>query len=254
MPCRVSISPKRGLPLPAFPIQGVTLAFLVARYLASHWVEQKTGGRLKQLKEGVEGEGWRFVAFVRLVPLFPFNLLNYALGLTRIKLLHYIIASYVCMLPGAIAYTYLGFAGREAISGSEGTIQKALLALALLAIVAFLPRIIGRIRRGPSLNTETLKHQLDHDQDVLVLDVRTAEEFAGEQGHIAKATNVPVEVLSSRLNEISDYTERAIAIVCRTDKRSIKAAQLLTRKGFSNVQIVNGGMTEWNRHGYHVEH
>ena len=158
------------------------------------------------------------------------------------------------MLPGAIAYTYLGFAGREAISGSEGTIQKALLALALLAIVAFLPRIIGRIRRGPSLNTETLKHQLDHDQDVLVLDVRTAEEFAGEQGHIAKATNVPVEVLSSRLNEISDYTERAIAIVCRTDKRSIKAAQLLTRKGFSNVQIVNGGMTEWNRHGYHVEH
>lgn len=91
-------------------------------------MEHKTGGRLKQLKEDIESEGWRFVAFVRLVPLFPFNLLNYALGLTRIKLWHYIIASYICMLPGAIAYTYLGYAGREAIAGSEGLIQKGLIA------------------------------------------------------------------------------------------------------------------------------
>ena len=99
---------------------GAVLAFLVARYLASDWVEQKTGGRLKQLKQGVEGEGWRFVAFVRLVPLFPFNLLNYALGLTRIRLSHYLIATYLFMLPGAIAYTYLGYAGREAVACSEG--------------------------------------------------------------------------------------------------------------------------------------
>jgi uncharacterized membrane protein YdjX (TVP38/TMEM64 family) len=126
---------------------GATLAFLVARYLTSGWVEQKARGRLKQLKEGVEGEGWRFVAFVRLVPLFPFNLLNCALGLTRIKLSHYIIASYLCMLPGAIAYTYLGYAGREAVAGGEGIIQKGLLALALLAVVAFLPSLIGRLRQ-----------------------------------------------------------------------------------------------------------
>jgi uncharacterized membrane protein YdjX (TVP38/TMEM64 family) len=128
---------------------GATMAFLVARYLTSNWVEQKTGGRLKQLKEGVEHEGWRFVAFVRLVPLFPFNLLNYALGLTRIKLSHYIIASYLCMLPGAIAYTYLGYAGREAVAGSEDAIQKGLLALALLAMVAFLPRLIRSLRQSP---------------------------------------------------------------------------------------------------------
>lgn len=127
---------------------GATFAFLVARYLASDWVEQKSGGRLKQLKQGVEGEGWRFVAFVRLVPLFPFNLLNYALGLTHIKLSHYIIASFICMLPGAIAYTYLGYAGREALSGGGSWIQKSLLALALLAMVAFLPRLIGRLRKS----------------------------------------------------------------------------------------------------------
>src|SRR3990172_13085141 len=59
---------------------GATLAFLTARYLASEWVERKAEGRLKQIMDGVESEGWRFVAFVRLVPIFPFHLLDYALG------------------------------------------------------------------------------------------------------------------------------------------------------------------------------
>lgn len=127
---------------------GATLAFLVARYLAADWAEQKSGGRVKQIKDGVEAEGWRFVAFVRLVPLFPFNLLNYALGLTRIKLSHYIITSYLGMLPGAIAYTWLGYAGREAVAGGEGLIQKVLLAAALLAVVFFMPRLIARLRHG----------------------------------------------------------------------------------------------------------
>ncbi|MDH5325273.1 MAG: TVP38/TMEM64 family protein [Gammaproteobacteria bacterium] len=125
---------------------GATLAFLISRYLASDWVEHKSGGHLRKLKQGVEDEGWRFVAFVRLVPLFPFNLLNYALGLTRIKLSHYVLASYLCMLPGGIAYTYVGYVGREAITGSEGLIQKGLLALGLMALIVFLPRIIKRLR------------------------------------------------------------------------------------------------------------
>jgi uncharacterized membrane protein YdjX (TVP38/TMEM64 family) len=64
---------------------GATAAFLVGRYLAADWVRCRTGARLARLIAGVEAEGWRFVAFVRLVPLFPFNLVNYALGLTRIS-------------------------------------------------------------------------------------------------------------------------------------------------------------------------
>ena len=136
---------------------GALLAFLVARYLASDWVTRKAGGRLKQLIEGVEAEGWRFVAFVRLVPLFPFNLLNYALGLTRIRLSHFIVATYVCMLPGALAFTYLGFAGREAAAGSEGSIRNGLLALGLLALIVFLPRLISRARRGLVTGAKELK-------------------------------------------------------------------------------------------------
>jgi len=63
---------------------GATLAFVIARYVASDWVAARSGQRLGRLMRGVEEEGWRFVAFVRLVPLFPFNLMNYAFGLTRI--------------------------------------------------------------------------------------------------------------------------------------------------------------------------
>ena len=233
---------------------GATLAFLIARYLASDWVADKAGGRLKQLINGVEGEGWRFVAFTRLVPLFPFNLLNYALGLTRIRLSHYLLATYTCMLPGAIAYTYLGYAGREAVGGGEGLVQKALLALALLAVVAFLPRLIGKLRRGPMMDIAQLKQRLDAGEHMLVLDVRTAEDFADEQGHIAVAINIPVEELAVRLAEISDYQERPVIIVCRTDRESVQAAQILAENGFADVHVARMGMTAWNEQGYEVEH
>lgn len=128
---------------------GATAAFALARYLAADWAARRIGGRLGQLVDGVAHEGCRFVAFVRLVPLFPFNALNYALGLTRIRLAHYVATSFLCMLPGAAAYTYLGYAGREALAGAEGLIQKSLLALGLLALVAFLPRLVARIRQRP---------------------------------------------------------------------------------------------------------
>ncbi len=128
---------------------GAILAFIIARYVAGDWVRQKTGGKLQKLMDGVADEGWRFVAFVRLVPLFPFNMLNYDLGLTPIRLAHYAIATYIFMLPGAAAYTYVGFAGREALAGGESVIQHALLALALLAVVAFLPRIVKSVRNKP---------------------------------------------------------------------------------------------------------
>ncbi len=97
---------------------------------------------------GVEAEGWRFVAFTRLVPLSPFNLLNYALGLTRIPLLPYVIATWICMLPSALAYTWLGYVGREAAAGGEDLIRKGMLALGLLVAVAFLPRLVERWKKS----------------------------------------------------------------------------------------------------------
>lgn len=230
---------------------GALLAFLISRYLASDWVEQKTGGRLRQLIKGVEAEGWRFVAFVRLMPLFPFNLLNYALGLTRISALQYVIASYLFMLPGALAYTYIGYVGREAIGGDEGLIQKILIALALLAIVAFLPRIIAGMRRGPMMEVAELRQRLEA-QSILVLDVRDAAEFSGEQGHIATALNIAVDELPARIGELQEYQESSIALVCKTDRRSEKAARLLAAQGFADVHVVHGGITAWLKSGFQL--
>ena len=231
---------------------GALLAFLIARYLASDWVEQKTTGRARTLVKGVEAEGWRFVAFVRLVPLFPFNLLNYLLGLTRIPFLQYVIASYVFMLPGAIAYTYLGYAGREVAAGSEGLIQKGLIAMALLAVAGFLPRLVSRLRQHPMVDVETLKAKLDAQDCPVLLDVRSTDEFIGEQGHIAEARNIPLEQLKERLTELGDDPEVPILVICRTDRRSNKAVRQLAGNGFSQVRVVQGGMTAWLDKGWPV--
>ncbi len=231
---------------------GAMLSFIVARYLASDWVANKTGGRMKQLINGVEAEGWRFVAFVRLVPLFPFNLLNYALGLTRISFTQYSIATYICMLPGAIAYTYLGYIGREAATGGEGLVQKGMLALALLAVVSFLPRLIGKLRKGSMMSITELKQKLDTDEDVLLLDVRTPDDYNGEQGHIAGSMLIPLEELEQRIDELSDYLEKPVITICRTDRKSEKAAQLLAQKGFADVHVARMGMTDWIKNNYPV--
>ncbi len=232
---------------------GAMLSFLVARYLVSDWVEKKTGGKLKQLINGVENEGWRFVAFTRLVPLFPFNLLNYGLGLTKIKFSHYSMATYIFMLPGATAYTYLGYIGKEAATGGEGLIQKAMLALALLGLVAFLPRLIGSVRKGAMLSIANLKQRIDQGEDLLLLDVRTAEDYNGEQGHIAGSTLLPLEELEQRIDELNDYYEKTVVTICRTDRKSAKAAQILAEQGFADVHVAKMGMTDWIKNNYSVE-
>ena len=234
---------------------GAMLSFIIARYLAADWVEKKSAGRMQQLMKGVENEGWRFVAFTRLVPLFPFNLLNYALGLTRISFSQYSIATYIFMLPGALAYTYLGYIGKEAATGGDNLIKKALLALSLLALVAFIPRIIHVFRKPDMLDIEQLKSQLDQTENQpLILDVRSEADYHGEQGHISQSILIPLEELQQRLNEITDYTDKPIVTICRTDRRSSQAAQLLLKKGFSSVKVARMGMTDWNKHNYPIEY
>ncbi|HLE17512.1 MAG TPA: TVP38/TMEM64 family protein [Syntrophales bacterium] len=97
---------------------GACLAFLVARYVARDWVERKLRGpRWRRLDQGVEEHGWKVVAFTRLIPLFPFNLLNYAFGLTRIKFLHYAAATFIFMLPACIAFIVFAASLLDALRG-----------------------------------------------------------------------------------------------------------------------------------------
>ncbi len=137
---------------------GATLSFIVARYLGAGWLRNKLGGATERLVSGVESEGWRFVAFTRLVPLFPFNLLNYALGFTRIPFGQYVIASFIFMLPAALAYTWIGHTGRSAVAGSDQLVQNIIIALALLATLAFIPRLVSLMRQKPMKQTQRKQH------------------------------------------------------------------------------------------------
>ena len=91
---------------------GATLAFLVGRYLARGWVSKKIAGNRKfaAVDSAVGKEGFKIVFLTRLSPVFPFNLLNYSLGVTGVSLKDYILAS-VGMIPGTIMYVYFGSLG-----------------------------------------------------------------------------------------------------------------------------------------------
>ena len=127
---------------------GAALAFLVARYIGGDWVERRSGPRVQKVMKSVQADGWQFVAFVRLVPIFPYNIVNYLLGLTRIPFHHYILATVVFMAPSTVAYTWIGYAGSQAVAGDTDNIRYALLALALLAVVIMAPRFYRRWRRA----------------------------------------------------------------------------------------------------------
>lgn len=122
---------------------GATAAFLVGRYLArnrvARWIEGNE--RFRAIDEAVGREGWKIVGLTRLSPVFPFNLLNYAYGITKVSLRDYFFASWIGMLPGTLMYVYLGsLAGSLANLGGNGRgrtpAQWALYALGLLATVA----------------------------------------------------------------------------------------------------------------------
>src|SRR5215831_2199360 len=187
-------------------------------------------------------------------PLFPFNLSNYALGLTRIPLPHYVIATLVLMVPGVVAYTWLGHAGRRALTGEADAVRYGLFALALLAAIALLPRLVGRMRHSFTwIEPKDLKRRLDGGEAVTVIDVRGPDEFTGPFGHIAAARNIPVAELDSRLAELAGLERAPLVLVCRTDKRSAAAARTLRVAGFTQVSVLRRGMEQWNDAGLPVE-
>ncbi len=121
---------------------GATAAFLAGRYLARDWVAKKLEAfpKFKAVDEAVAEGGGKVVFLVRLSPAFPFNLLNYAFGLTKVRLRDYILPSWAGMLPGTVLYVYLGsLAGDLATLGAGGRAKTpaewALYAVGLLATV-----------------------------------------------------------------------------------------------------------------------
>lgn len=129
---------------------GVSLAFLVARYAAREliagWISGNT--QFQKIDAKVEQEGWRIVMFTRLMPYIPFNLQNYAYGLTKVKFSTYVIVSAIFMLPGTIAYVQIG----GALVSGDGNLFKTLLYLSLAAVLVLVVSLIPKFLRKRELD------------------------------------------------------------------------------------------------------
>jgi len=124
---------------------GASIAFLIARYLGRDWVKSRVeGSRLKELDRKVGEEGWKIVAFTRLIPLFPYNALNYAFGLTRVGFLDYLWATFVFMMPGVVAYVVFSSSILDLFRGVLS--RQLVIGLALVIAVSLMPVIYKWLR------------------------------------------------------------------------------------------------------------
>lgn len=131
-----------------------------------------------------------------------------------------------------------------------------LLALFMAVIVGVAIARFVRQRRSGISDASTSMMSIEELAELLarnaarVVDVRTREDFNGEQGHISGAINLPLEELAARMPEVEEKHEQAIALICRTDRKSTAAAALLADHGFKGARVVRGGMTAWRERGF----
>lgn len=119
---------------------GAAFAFLITRYLTHRWVLKNRNEKFQQLIAGVDEKGWMFVAFLRLIPVIPFNLVNYGMGITSIKFRLYLIATFFFLIPAEIIYTYCGYAGMDALLQPGHFYRNA--GIVFLAIAILIPCFI----------------------------------------------------------------------------------------------------------------
>ena len=129
-------------------VAGAAAGFLVARYLGAGFVARAQPERLRALAIRAEKGGWRMVAVLRLVPVIPHSVTNYALGLTPVRLGPYVVGSLAGQLPLTIAYVDLGAAGGRALAGSAAwqheVLWPSLIGLSALLLSLLVPALARR--------------------------------------------------------------------------------------------------------------
>ena len=131
---------------------GAIAAFLIGRYLARDWVRRQLEGNPKfaAIDKAVGREGWKIVLLTRLSPVFPFNLLNYAFGLTAVTLRDYALATWIGITPGTVLYVYIGSLGGNLATAGNSHRTPAQWALnivglgATVAVAVYASRIASR--------------------------------------------------------------------------------------------------------------
>lgn len=134
-----------------------------------------------------------------------------------------------------------------AIAGDSTAIHYGMLGLAAVGLVAFLPRLIRRFRGRSTavISTQDLKRRLAESPRPVVVDVREPHEFSGPLGGIPGAINIPLGDVAGRCHELRSASASPVVLVCRTDKRSEKAANIPRSCGVANLAVLRGGMEAW---------
>ena len=127
---------------------GAVAAFLISRYLARGFIEKKIdkSHKFSAMDMAIKREGWKIIFLARLSPIIPFFLLNYALGLTKIRLRTYIISSWAGMIPGTVLYTYIGSLGKTILTTENSLADWVILGAGLIATVS-VTLIISKIAK-----------------------------------------------------------------------------------------------------------
>jgi uncharacterized membrane protein YdjX (TVP38/TMEM64 family) len=125
---------------------GAVTGFLLARYVNAGLLVPEEMKRLGPLLQRAESSGWRSVMVVRLIPVLPHALTNYALGLTRVSLRDYTLGSFLGLLPHTFAFVNLGMSGRRALEGGAW-LEPMLWGLGFLVASIALPRLLRRFAR-----------------------------------------------------------------------------------------------------------
>jgi uncharacterized membrane protein YdjX (TVP38/TMEM64 family) len=125
---------------------GATLAFLVARYLFHEVIQNKFGPRLEKINRELETRGFNYLLFLRLVPLFPFFLINLGAGLTRIPLRTFFFGTMIGIIPGSFVFCNAGASLATITSLKEVASPRVLGSFALLGLFALVPVLYQKFR------------------------------------------------------------------------------------------------------------
>ena len=111
---------------------GATVAFCISRYIARKWLHRFYDYKIGQLISVFDRRGWPFLAFLRVIPIIPFNLVNYGLGLTKMRLRNYVMTTAIFLAPPEILYTSCGYAGSHVLL--NGSVLNPILFMALIGL------------------------------------------------------------------------------------------------------------------------
>lgn len=130
---------------------GATLAFLVTRYLLRDAILKRFGAKLEGLNRELEQRGWNYLLFLRLVPLFPFFLINLAAGLTRLPLRVFVLGTLVGIIPGGFVFVNAGASLATIDSLSDVASPRVLGSFLLLGLFALVPALYGKLKQKRNL-------------------------------------------------------------------------------------------------------